>query len=169
MSELPPAAEEIIRRLALQPHPEGGYYAETYRASGTIPHSALPKKFAGDRNWSTAIYCLYPRGTVSKLHRIAADEVWHHYAGGPLTLVEIDRAGRPRKTVLGPNVAAGQRPQHVVPAGVWFGGYPNPESDFCLAGATVAPGFDFAEFELADRTALLEIYPRAREEIMRLT
>jgi len=130
-------AEEVVRLLGLAPHPEGGFYRETFRAPAA----------EGERGASTAIYYLLPEGKVSAWHRVVdADEVWHHYAGAPLELTLWD--GRERSAVLlGPDLAAGQRPQGVVPAGVWqtartLGGW-------TLVGCTVAPGFRFASFEMA--------------------
>ncbi|MBI3548258.1 MAG: cupin domain-containing protein [Elusimicrobia bacterium] len=164
-----PTAREIVSRLKLKPHPEGGFYRETYRAKGVIPKAALGAGFGGERAHSTAIYCLFPKGAVSRFHRIRSDELWHFYIGGPLTIVELRRSGPPKKTVLGPDLKAGQRPQHAVPAGVWFGAYPNDGTPYCLAGCTVAPGFDFSEFELGSRRELLRVFPRARREVLRLT
>lgn len=130
-------AEEVVRLLGLIPHPEGGFYGETFRAPAP----------EGERGASTAIYYLLPAGEISAWHRVVdADEVWHHYAGGPLELTLSD--GRERSTVLlGSDLAAGERPQAVVPAGVWqtartLGGW-------TLVGCTVAPGFQFASFEMA--------------------
>ncbi|MBI4223426.1 MAG: cupin domain-containing protein [Deltaproteobacteria bacterium] len=157
--------EDLINRYDLKPHPEGGYYQETYRAEGTIAEEALPKNFKGDRNWSTAIYFLLPEGAKSKLHRLAADEVFHFYLGGPLTIAQIFPDGKVEKTVLGPDVKAGHKPQHVVPAGCWFGATPNPGSRFSFIGTTVAPGFDFADFELGSRLELLKQFPKAKEII----
>lgn len=131
-----PTAEEVIRLLGLAPHPEGGFYRETFRAP------------AGDggRGASTAIYYLLRAGDASAWHRVDADEVWHHYAGGPLELVLSD--GRSREGVrLGVDLAAGERPQVVVPAGVWQSA--RPLAGWVLAGCTVAPAFEFAGFEMA--------------------
>ena len=156
---------ELIERLQLTPHPEGGYFRETYRASESIGASALPRRFSGERSISTAIYFLLEAGQCSHLHRIRSDEVWHFYAGDPLDVVEIDGAGGLRTTRLG----AGRVYQHVVPAGVWFGAAPAEGGRFALVGCTVAPGFDFADFELAERAALLREYPRHQDWIRRLT
>jgi len=157
----------IIDRLKLAPHPEGGYFRETYRASETIEGTALPRRFGGERSISTAIYFLLEAGQCSHLHRIQSDEVWHFYAGDPLIVVEIDAAGGLRTTRLGNEPDAVY--QHVVPAGVWFGAIPAVNGRFTLVGCTVAPGFDFADFELADRTTLLAEYPVHRDWILRLT
>jgi predicted cupin superfamily sugar epimerase len=160
---------EIIDRLKLTPHPEGGYFRETYRAAETIDAAALPRRFGAGRSISTAIYFLLEARQRSHLHRIQSDEVWHFYAGDPLIVVEIDTAGGLKTTQLGDDPGAGTVYQHVVPAGVWFGATPAEGGRFALVGCTVAPGFDFADFQLADRAALLAEYPAHREWISRLT
>lgn len=161
--------QEIVKDLKLEPHPEGGFYREMFRDEGKIPKSALPGRFKGDRNYSTAIYYLLPQGTFSSLHRIPSDEVWHFYSGQSMTVVEITPDGRVIKTVLGQNLAQGEKLQSVVKAGNWFGAYPNAGTEYALVGCTVAPGFDFADFEKGDRTQLLKEFPQAREVIERLT
>lgn len=157
-----PRIDELIAAYKLIPHPEGGYFAESYRAAQSV---ATPR---GDRPASTAIYFLLPAGTKSRLHRIKSDEVWHFYLGGPLRIVEISPDGTTRETILGPDLAAGHKLQHVVPAGAWFGAYPEPNTPYALVGCTVAPGFDFQDFELAEREALLKAYPAAAPLIERL-
>lgn len=144
----------------MKPHPEGGCYQETYRAAG---------KIAGlDRNFSTAIYYLLPRGARSRLHRLKWDELFHFYLGDPLILVKIFPDGKVEKLRLGHDVLSGCALQHVIPAGTWFGAYPDDGSEYCLIGCTVAPGFDFADFEVGEREALLELFPQARPVIDRL-
>lgn len=131
-----PTAEEVIRLLGLQPHPEGGHYRETFRdAEGP-----------GGRAYSTAVYFLLKAGEVSRWHRVDAAEVWHWYAGAPLEL-DIHAEGGTRSHLLGPDLAAGARPQAVVPANAWQ--QARPLGDWTLAGCTVAPGFEFSGFELA--------------------
>ena len=164
-------ASNLVRQLGLEPHPEGGYFRETYRAAESIAGPALPARFGGDRAVSTAIYFLLETGQRSRLHRIKSDEVWHFYAGDPLTVVEIDAAGVLKTTRLGSDLGAGAVYQHVVPAGAWFGATladGGGAAGFALVGCTVAPGFDFADFALADRAALLADYPAHRAWIERL-
>jgi predicted cupin superfamily sugar epimerase len=156
---------ELIERLQLAPHPEGGHFRESYRAAETVGAAALPRRFNGARSISTAIYFLLEAGQCSHLHRIRSDEVWHFYAGDPLDVVEIDATGGLKTTRLG----AGGVYQHVVPAAVWFGAIPAEGGRFALVGCTVAPGFDFADFELADRAALAAEYPAHQDWIRRLT
>jgi predicted cupin superfamily sugar epimerase len=147
--------QELIERLALEPHPEGGFYRQTYKAPGTS---------ANGRAHSTAIYFLLPAGHASRLHRIKSDEVWHFYDGDPLCIVELTPDGALQTTRL-----HREMPQHVVPAGRWFGALPEPGSEFALVGCTVAPGFDFADFELARRGDLVARYPQHRAVIETLT
>ncbi|MBI3299217.1 MAG: cupin domain-containing protein [Elusimicrobia bacterium] len=160
-----PVIRDLVSAYSLAPHPEGGFYKESYRSADSF----TPAGFAGARSFSTAIYFLLPQGTRSRLHRIRADEVWHFYLGGPLSVVEITPEGNTLKTVLGPDLKGGQKLQHVVPAGHWFGSYPEPNSQFSFVGCTVAPGFDFADFELGKRSDLLALFPDAAPEILRLT
>ncbi|HVJ40961.1 MAG TPA: cupin domain-containing protein [Dongiaceae bacterium] len=169
LHHLPAPARDLIERLRLVPHPEGGFFRETYRASIELSAQALPADFTGTRHASTAIYFLLAAGDRSRLHRICSDEVWHFYHGDPLQVVEITEAGDISTTLLGADIGAGQVPQHVVPAGRWFGACPAPDSRFSLVGCTVAPGFDFADFEMAEPQALLSAYPKLRDWIIRLT
>ena len=134
-------ADEIVRRLGLQRHPEGGWYKETFRDQNLTD--------ANGRAASTAIYYLLPAGERSAWHRVMdAAEVWHFYAGAPLALSLADPEGTGARTlILGPDLAAGQFPQAVVPAGWWQAAV--SQGDWTLVGCTVAPGFDFAGFRLA--------------------
>lgn len=136
-------AEDVVRRLGLLPHPEGGFYRETFRSELTL---ALPD--GRRRAASTAIHYLLPSGTWSAWHRVASDEVWHHYDGGALRLHRLG---------LGTRRVHRDDPQAVVPAGVWQAA--EPEDEAVLCGCTVAPGFDFADFELGRLEPLLAAYP----------
>lgn len=162
-------AQYWIDAYRMQTHPEGGYFAETYRSAEKIPHDVLPDRFSGDRSFSTGIYFLLENHHVSALHRIQADEMWHFYAGGPLNVYVIHPSGELEIIRLGNNPTRGEVFQAVVPAGCWFGSKPAPESDYSLVGCTVAPGFDFADFELATRANLMSEYPKCREVIELLT
>jgi predicted cupin superfamily sugar epimerase len=134
-----PTAADIIARLALKPHPEGGHFRETFRD---------PRLDANGRSVSTAIYFLLARGERSHWHRIDAVEVWHFYAGSALTLEIADGEGR-RVVILGPHLAAADVPQAIVPARAWQSA--ESTGDWTLVGCTVAPGFVFATFELAPK------------------
>jgi len=158
-----------IDKLGLAPHPEGGFYRETYRSREAVDAHHLPARFGGPRAHSTAIYFLLPGDQVSMLHRIKSDEVWHFYAGGALTLTMMHPDGRLEERRLGPDPERGETFQAVVPAGCWYGAAVGDRGGYALVGGTVAPGFDFADFELGDRATLLATFPRHRETILRLT
>ncbi len=160
--------EALIAAYGLRRHPEGGYFRESYRSSGMVTAAEPTGAIAGARNFSTAIYFLLPGGERSRLHRIKSDELWHFYLGDPLTIACISPEGRVELTIMGGDIKAGQKLQHAVPACRWFGAYHSGESDFSLVGCTVAPGFDFADFELADRAELLTQFPHARNVIEKL-
>lgn len=147
---------ELISEYALQPHPEGGYFRETYRAGAVVPGTR--------RSICTAIFYLLPAGERSRLHRIDADELWHFYRGEPLDVVEL-RDGAPALITR----LSSSNPQHVVKAGTWFGALPAPGSKWSFVGCTVSPAFEFSRFELGERAVLLERFPLARELIERLT
>jgi predicted cupin superfamily sugar epimerase len=142
--------EYWIRHLALLPHPEGGFYKETYRASESVSAAGLPARFGAARNFSTAIYFLLRSHDRSLFHRIKSDELWHYHAGGSLCIYILTDAGVITHT-LGPDIENGESLQIVVPANCWFGAKVAIENSYTLSGCTVAPGFDFADFELADR------------------
>lgn len=166
----PPAtAADWIAALDLASHPEGGWYRETYRSLEVLPPGHLPPRFGGPRAFSTAIYFLLRQGEVSALHRIRSDEVWHLYAGGPLTLAMLHPGGRAALVRLGHDLTRGEAPQAVVPAGCWYGAWLDEGVRFALTGGTVAPGFDFGDFELGSRRALLAAFPDHREVVERLT
>jgi len=162
-------AEAWIKELDLEPHPEGGFYRETYRAEEILPASALPSRYAGRRSFSTAIYFLLRSGEVSKLHRLRSDEVWHFYKGNPLRLHILSPGGRYSSPVLGRRPGCGERFQCVVPRGAWFGAEVIGRGSFSLIGCTIAPGFEFADFELGGRAGLIKRFPRRRRIIERLT
>ncbi|MFN4146238.1 MAG: cupin domain-containing protein [Runella sp.] len=158
-----------IEKYQMQPHPEGGFFAETYRSSEMIPKEALPSRFVGNRSFCTGIYFLLESHHFSAFHRIQSDEMWHFYSGQPLEVFMIHHNGQLEVIRLGNNPEAGEVFQAVVPAGVWFGSRPAAQSQYSLVGCTVAPGFDFADFEMASRQQLLGDYPQHHQIIMQLT
>jgi predicted cupin superfamily sugar epimerase len=160
---------EIARLLGLAPHPEGGYYRETYRSPGTIPADALGGNFNGPRHFSTAIYYLLPAGQFSAFHRIRQDEGWHFYMGEPLTIYELGTGGALTSRILGTELDQGQVPQLMVRAGHWFAASVEGGQGYALAGCTVAPGFDFSDFEMARRDQLTALYPAHADLVRRLT
>jgi uncharacterized protein len=160
-------AADLIARLGLLPHPEGGHYRETFRA----PPLPVELPGRGTRAASTAIYYLLEWGDFSAFHRVKSDEVWHHYTGVPLdlfTLRHTPSGPEARVTRLGANVLAGEVPQAVVEAHVFQGARPVAPG-FSLCGCTVAPGFDFSDFEISNRDALLALFPSLEAEILALT
>jgi uncharacterized protein len=163
------SASYWVEKYDMQPHPEGGYFVETYRSAEVIPSAALPTRFSGARCFATGIYFLLENHHFSALHRIQSDELWHFYAGGPLHVYVIHADNRLEIIQLGNNPDAGEVFQAMVPAGAWFGSKPAPDSAYSLVGCTVAPGFDFADFEMATRETMLRNYPQHEAVIQLLT
>jgi len=157
---------QIIHELNLVPHPEGGYFSETYRNKAVIP--AESHLVMGERNVSTAIYYLLRSEDISRFHRIRSDEIWHHYYGSAVTLHIIHTDGLYEAKYVGKNFSDGERPQCVVPAGAWFGATVDKENSFALCGCTVAPGFDFDDFEMADRYMMLQAFPEHKAIVKKL-
>ncbi len=162
-------AEQWIQAQQLRRHPEGGWYREVYRAQESIPHQSLPSRFTGDRPFSTAIYYLLTDTDFSAFHRINQDEVWHFYDGTSLTIHMIDPAGIYSAVKVGRNIQAGEDLVAVVRGGWLFGAAVNIPLSYALVGCTVAPGFDFADFEMPSRQKLLEDYPQHQQIIEKLT
>lgn len=162
-------AKYWVEKLQMLSHPEGGYFAETYRSTELIDKNSLPKRFSGDRNYSTGIYFLLESHHFSAFHRIKSDEMWHFYAGDALNVYYIDNEKNMQLIKLGNNPENGEVFQAVVPAGVWFGSKPAVENSYSLVGCTVAPGFDFADFEMPDRQTLLKEFPQHEAIIKMLT
>ena len=163
-------AEEIIRLFGMKPlAKEGGFYVETYRSQETIGAEALSKRFEGRRNLVTAILYLLTTDTVSKLHRLKSDEIYHFYLGDEVTMLQLFPDGSSRVVTLGCDIADGQLLQAVVPRGVWMGSLLKSGGEFALMGTTVCPGFELEDFESADREQLLKLYPSQSELILKLT
>ena len=158
-----------IEKLQLDSHPEGGYFRQTYKAELRLPKSALPAGFTGARAASTAIYFLLEAKTFSAFHRLRSDELWHFYAGAPLLVHVIDPEGKYSTILLGSDPEPGQGLQAVVRAGCWFASHVADWKSFALVGCTVAPGFDFDDFEMGKREELVARYPQHRELLERLT
>ncbi len=160
-------AQDWIKHLNLLPHPEGGFYRETYRAEGILSIDAAPK--AKLRNYCTGIYFLLLDDNFSAFHRIESDEMWHYYGGGTLELFEIDADGILYRTLIGNDIKAGAVPQYVVKAGHWFASRVLGQQGFVLVGCTVSPGFDFEDFEMPERDALIQQFPHHQKVITELT
>jgi predicted cupin superfamily sugar epimerase len=159
-------AEEIISLLHLKPHPvEGGYFVETYRAGEEISEGCLPARYGGARALGTAIYYLLTPDSVSAMHRLRTDEVFHHYIGDPAEMLQLLPDGSGAVVTLGPDLRQGMRPQVVVPAGAWQGARLREGGRFALMGTTVSPGFDYNDYEIGQKEPLLASYPQFREMI----
>ena len=158
-----------IRRLRLEPHPEGGYFRQTYRSALTITREALPAGFGGARSASTAIYFVLEGKNFSAFHRLRSDEMWHFYIGAQVSVHVIEPSGRSSSILLGNDLEAGEVLQAVVPAGCWFASHMADWKSFAVVGCTVAPGFDFEDFEMGERAELVRLYPQHRELVQRLT
>jgi hypothetical protein len=163
-------AADVIRMLDLQPLAmEGGFFRETYRSKRCLTPSSLGDPYQQEKAAGTAIYYLLTPETFSALHRLPTDEIFHHYLGGPVEMLQLWPDGRSSVMLIGIDLAAGQRPQVVVPAGVWQGSRLLPGADFALMGTTMAPGFDFADFEPGMRGELMKRFPDQTERIRFLT
>ena len=158
--------QDLINQYQLLPHPEGGYYKETYRSTEHIPHAALAQHFSGSRSFSTAIYFLLLKDLFSAFHRIQSDECWHFYEGASLHVHVLHLNGNYELISLGRNSAKGEVYQAIVPAGAWFAS--ESIGEYSFVGCTVAPGFDFADFELARAANLKADYPDHEKLIERL-
>lgn len=157
-------AQDWIKELNLLPHPEGGYYKEVYRSEEEIVAELLPGDRSGIRSVSTAIYFLLEGKDFSAFHRIKSDEIWHFYAGSSLMIYAIDEEGLLTEYPLSSEI-----PIQIIPKNNWFSAELKNKESFALVGCTVAPGFDFDDFEMGDRGQLQEEFPKHSELIQQLT
>lgn len=163
------SADELIKKLNLQPHPEGGYYRETYRASGLIAQAALPTKYSGDRCTGTCIYYLLTPDTFSAMHDVKSDEIFHFYLGDVVEQLLLYPGGEGEVRLLGHDITGGAVPQALVPQGVWQGARLAPGGQWALLGCTVSPGFEFADYREGLRANLQEQWPAYADWIAKLT
>ena len=161
--------EKIIDQLDLQPHPEGGYFKETYRSEGYIKSDSLDPSYGGERNYSTSIYFLLTSERFSALHRIKQDEIWHFYLGSPIRLHMISKNGDHTEHIIGNDLNNNELPQLVVPGGYWFAAEVIEPNTYALVGCTVAPGFSFEDFELKSKVELIKLFPHLETIISKLT
>jgi predicted cupin superfamily sugar epimerase len=154
--------QELIDTLDLQPNPEGGFFAEVYRAPQQISTSH------GDRNLATSIYFLLTSDNISRFHRIKSDEIWFHHEGSPLTVHVLSEKGY-GKLLVGPSKETGHQPQQIVPAGVIFGSTVDEVDSYSLVSCVVAPGFDFRDFELFGEPELMGMFPDQGEIIRKMS
>jgi predicted cupin superfamily sugar epimerase len=165
-----PTADQIRTLLHLKPHPEeGGYFIETYRSSEAISKKALPSRYTGRRSFGAAIYYLLTTETFSAMHRLRSDEIFHFYSGDPVEMLQLWPDGSGRVVILGSDILNGMQPQVVIPRGVWQGARLLKNGKFALLGATVSPGFEFADYESGRRDELVKSYPKFRGLIIALS
>lgn len=159
-----------IENLKMQPHPEGGYYVQTFASSSCVRHDPMSELDTNLRSAITSIYYLLPPGQISKFHRLKSDEIWYFHAGYPLNIHVIDKNGNYTIKKLGDDIASGEQLQQIVESGSWFGAnLADDDNKFSLVGCAVAPGFLFSEFELANRAELLKQFPQHTSIIEKLT
>jgi len=163
-------AEELIKLLDLQPHPsEGGFYKETYRSKDKVAKECLPSRYIAEKSYGTAIFYLLTPENYSSMHRLQTDEIFHFYLGDPVTMLNIypDHIGH--VITLGHDLAQNQKVQMLVPKGVWQGSFLCEGGKFALMGTTMAPGFDYEDYEAGNRNVLIEKYPEYKDLIIKLT
>lgn len=160
--------QELVEKLDLLPHPEGGFYREVYRSKGVIL-DLKSNGFSGPRNFCTSIYFLLTSENFSAFHKIKQDEIWHFYEGSTLSVHVIDDEGNYTKHQLGSDIMNGEQRQLVVPANQWFASSVDEAGGYALVGCTVAPGFDFDDFVMANRNELINQYPEHNHIITELT
>lgn len=159
----------LIDKLGLLPHPEGGYFKETYRSSSKISQECLGNDFEGSRNYATGIYYLLESGDYSAFHKIKQDEMWHFYQGDAIELVTINKDGVLNVIYIGSDIANNEQLQYVVSKNVWFAARVRKEHTYALAGCTVSPGFDFRDFELGSYDQLIKLFPQHEAYIKQFT
>lgn len=162
-------ATRLINTLQLIHHPEGGWYREVYRSDEIIGQNSLPERYSVPHCYSTSIYFLLESDDFSAFHRIASDETWHFYKGSPVTLFIISGDGALNTVTMGSDVEKGHILQYTIIRDCWFAAKTSEDSSYSLVGCTVAPGFEFHDFELADRKTLMVQYPDHSEIIKTLT
>ncbi len=163
-------AEQIIKHYKMQPlRQEGGFYVETYRSSDILKKEILPAGISGDRNMSSHILYLLTAKSISLMHQLKYDEMFHFYLGNPVTMLQLHPDGSSEIITLGHDIFNEQQVQVLVPKGTWQGAFIQPGGQFSLLGCSVTPAFDEADFELGDRGALLAKYPDMQELILHLT
>jgi predicted cupin superfamily sugar epimerase len=164
------SAQEIIELLGLKPlRVEGGYFAEIYKCQEGIPRTALPERYHGKRSFGTSIFYLLTPDEVSALHTLESDEIFHFYLGDPVTMLQLHPDGSTDVVTLGQDIRSGQQLQVVVPRGTWQGSLLNEGGEFALLGCTVAPGFEYSDYEAGSRGDLMKEYPEQEDLIVRLT
>jgi uncharacterized protein len=165
---IPQTAEYWIDKLKLQKHPEGGYFREIFRSNNKIPGQAVDN-IEGERSTFTSIYYLLKGNDFSAFHRIKSEEMWHFFNGSPVTIYVITGDGKLEKKHLGPDPDNMEDFQICIPGNTWFAAKVNNPVLYSLVGCTVSPGFDFNDFEIAERAALINEFPHLKDCIQQLT
>lgn len=159
--------DQIITRLDLEPHPEGGWFSKSYESDLMLPLS-IHSGSSGERNCSTSIYFLISGDNFSAFHRLRSDEMWYHHSGGALAIEILEAGDTHRQKVIGA-IEKGYKPQALAPSGTWFGSHLLGDQDWALVGCSVSPGFDYSDFEIGNRENLIRDYPDHAELIRLLT
>lgn len=162
-------AEEYISMLNLKPHPEGGYYTEVYRSDEMIKDTHLPERYSSSHSFGTSIYFLLKGKDISKFHKLSSDEIWHFYDGSEVIIYILSNEGTLNKEILGRKIDEGSSFQITIPGGNWFAAELKNKNSFALVGCTVSPGFEFEDFELAERDHLVKKFPEYTDIIAGLT
>ena len=163
-------AEEIIKKLNLIPHPaEGGFFVEYYRSEEMIKKEALHSRYDGDRAFGTSIYFLLTKDTFSQIHRLKSDEIFHFYMGDPVEMLHLYPGDKSEKIIFGNDIFNNMKLQVIVPKNIWQGARLIDGGEFALMGTTVAPGFEFSDYEDGDRASLIRDFPEYKELITKLT
>lgn len=153
-------AEYWIKKLDLKPHPEGGFYKETYRSIYEIEKKRLPKGYPDNRKLSTCIFYLLRSGEISKFHRLRSDEIWFYHKGSALKVIILDKEGKKHVHFLGSNSEKPEQFQLFIPAGVIFAAEVTEPESYSIFSCVVTPGFEFDDFELFDKNDLIQAYPK---------
>lgn len=155
--------KELIEFYNLKSHQEGGYFSENYRSNEFLKKEALPDRYNDKRCFGTSIYFLLFEKGFSAFHRLKSDEIWHFYEGSPLTIITIDKFGEKQILKLGNDIAKGQKYQQIVQCDLWFVAFPENEVSYSFVGCTVAPGFEYSDFELGKRDELISQFPQHKD------
>jgi len=162
-------AQQWISKLDLAPHPEGGFYSEVYRSDEVLLKTSLDERYGSSRSVSTSIYFLLLGNQFSAFHKIKSDELWHFYDGSSIRLYLISEDGKLEIKNVGTNIDKNEAPQITIKKNIWFAAEPIDKSSYTLVGCTVAPGFDFNDFELGERQELLKVFPQHKDLIIQFT
>jgi len=162
-------AKQIVEKLELEPHSEGGYFKEVYRSADEIKIEGLPERYESTRCFGTSIYYLLEGEQFSAFHKLKSDETWHFYHGSPIIIHQIDEAGNYSKVTLSDNVEQNEQFQFTVPRGTWFAAEVKDKNSYSFVGCAVYPGFDFKDFEMGEKEKLVEIFPNLKDIIDKFT